>query len=139
MVFGDGSGADGESAQDPWADSPGLKVGKIVLKMHGSPERDCDSSGLAWGGAKKRKKPSWFPPELSVKRGKNKRNAEKEKNKSRARAFLHQVPRCAAGGGQTTNFSRNPIPQWPRSGKKWIRAPRKLWFSSGFSCAEIAF
>ncbi len=49
------TGADGESAQDPWADSPGLKVGKIVLKTHGSPECDCDSSGLAWGGAKNAK------------------------------------------------------------------------------------
>ena len=43
----------GESAQDPWADSPMLKVSEIMLKMHESPECDCHSSGLAWGVNKK--------------------------------------------------------------------------------------
>ena len=55
-------------------------MGKIVLKMHGSPECDCDSSGLAWGGAKNAKTILVSSGIISEKR-KIKKNAEKEKIK----------------------------------------------------------
>ena len=76
--------------------------------------------------------------QISIERRKNKNIQEKEKIIVGGAPFCTKSPVAPPEAAKTTDLSGAPISSGRAAGNFWIRAPRKRWFSSGSSLAEMA-